>query len=197
MPEVKKADPGSPYARVLTVPNLISAARLGLVPVFVWLFATRTNDAAALAVLVILGGTDWVDGFVARRTGQVSAVGKVLDPLADRVAVLVVVSALTLRGTISWVLAVAILGRDAIVAIVFPILEARGIPRVPVNRVGKTATGAIYLGVGLAVGSLVGNAGMHAAGTAFLTIGAVLYWIAGVMYVAEIRRRLRDRRVAE
>lgn len=181
--------------QVLTIPNLISFARLSLVPIFFWLFVTRSSDVVAFSLLAVIGSTDWIDGFVARKTHQVSVLGKLLDPIADRIAVVAVLLALLFRGTVPVVVAAIILLRDLLVAVVFPILEARGYPRIPVNIVGKAATASIYLGVGLAAMSLivVPEEFVHSAGVVLLWIGATLYWIAGVMYVIEIRRLTRAR----
>ncbi|MBW3588900.1 MAG: CDP-alcohol phosphatidyltransferase family protein [Actinobacteria bacterium] len=185
---------GEVSTRVLTVPNLISFARLGLIPIFFWLFVTRTNDALAFALLVLVGSTDWVDGFVARRTGQVSVLGKVLDPVADRVAIVAILLAFLFRGTIPIAVAWVILARDALVALTFPILEARGYPRIPVNFVGKAGTAAIYFGVGTAAASLVlQNPLISVAAIVLLWIGAGLYWVAGILYVVEIRKLVRAR----
>jgi cardiolipin synthase len=181
--------------KVLTIPNLISFARLALVPLFFWLFVTRANDVASFSILAVIGSTDWVDGFVARKTHQVSVLGKLIDPIADRIAVVVVLLALLFRGTIPLLLAAVILVRDLLVAIIFPILEARGYPRIAVNIVGKAATAAIYCGVGLATMSLIIEPSdqIHSVGIVLLWAGATLYWIAGAMYVLEIRRLLRIR----
>lgn len=185
---------GDVSTRVLTVPNLISFARLALIPIFFWLFVTRTNDALAFSLLVLVGSTDWVDGFVARRTGQVSVLGKILDPVADRVAIVAILLAFLFRGTIPIAVALVILVRDALVALVFPILEARGYPRIPVNFVGKAGTAAIYVGAGTAAASLVlQNLAINLAAIVLLWIGAGLYWVAGILYVGEIRRLVRNR----
>ena len=185
---------GDVSTRVFTVPNLISFARLALVPVFFWLFVTRTNDALAFALLVLVGSTDWVDGFVARRTGQVSVLGKILDPVADRVAIVAILLAFLFRGTIPIAVALVILVRDALVASVFPILEARGYPRIPVNFVGKAGTAAIYVGTGTAAASLIlQSLAINFAAIVLLWIGASLYWVAGVLYVREIRKLVRAR----
>lgn len=185
---------GDVSTRVLTVPNLISFARLALIPVFFWLFVTRTNDALAFALVVVVGSTDWVDGFVARRTGQVSVLGKILDPVADRVAIVAILLAFLFRGTIPIAVALVILVRDAIVALVFPILEARGYPRIPVNLVGKAGTAAIYIGAGTAAASLIlQSLAINFAAIVLLWIGAGLYWVAGIVYVGEIRKLVRAR----
>jgi cardiolipin synthase len=181
--------------RVLTAPNVITLARLGLVPIFIWLFLSE-NDWAALAVLFVLGNTDWVDGTVARRTGQVSELGKVLDPISDRIAIVAVMLAITYRGRVPWWLVGAILGRELLIGVAFAILEARGVPRIPVNRVGKLATGAIFAGMGSIVIALVveGKVGenIHLAALVILAIGAALYWVATAMYFIELRKRLRE-----
>jgi cardiolipin synthase len=181
--------------RVLTAPNVITLARLGLVPIFIWLFLSE-KDWAALAVLFVLGNTDWVDGTVARRTGQVSELGKILDTISDRIAIVAVMVAITYRGRVPWWLAGAILGRELLIAIAFAVLEARGVPRIPVNRVGKLATGAIFSGMGLVVIALVveGKVGenIRLAALVILAIGAALYWVATAMYFIELRQRLKE-----
>ena len=70
--------------RILTVPNVITLVRLACLPVFLWLLFGEDNRAAAAALLAVLGATDWVDGYIARHFHQVSKLGKVLDPIADR-----------------------------------------------------------------------------------------------------------------
>lgn len=177
--------------QVLTVPNVISAARISLIPVFAWLFLTGDHDTAAMVILIIIGSTDWVDGFVARRTGQVSVLGKILDPIADRAAIVVVLLTFMFRGTVPLWIAGAILVRDAIVSIAFPILEARGYPRIPVNKVGKLATLLIYTGFGVAAVGVAFDdvtSWTDPAKRALLTVGAALYWVAGYLYVKELRK---------
>ncbi|MDQ4149080.1 MAG: CDP-alcohol phosphatidyltransferase family protein [Actinomycetota bacterium] len=181
--------------RVLTLPNLISAARMALVPWFAWVFWTRSNDVLAFVLIVVIGSTDWVDGYVARRMGQVSRLGKLLDPVADRAAIIVVLLALMLKGVVPAAPAAAILARDLIVSAVFPVLEAKRFPRIPVNRVGKLATAFIFGGMGFAVFSLPAADGLEAfavwAAGGLLTLGAVLYWAAGGLYVREVWRLMR------
>ncbi|MGH2704806.1 MAG: CDP-alcohol phosphatidyltransferase family protein [Actinomycetota bacterium] len=178
--------------RVLTVPNLISAARLCLVPILLWGFLTQ-RDMLGFVLLAVVGGTDWVDGYVARHTGQVSRLGKLLDPVADRVAIVAVLAALVARDAVPWPLGAAVIGRDVIVAIAFAVLETKGVQRIAVNFVGKAATLVLYAGMGLAAMSLVlpGRrpfaSDVQTAAVVTISVGAVLYWIAGVLYVREIR----------
>lgn len=176
--------------KVWTIPNLISLSRMLLIPVFAWAFLTGGKDFPALILLVIVGATDWVDGYVARKTGQISKLGKLLDPVADRVAIIVVLLALVFRGVVPMPLAAVILVRDLIVSVIFPILEAKGVPRLPVNRTGKLATAFIFTGMGFAAASVLEPVADFSSAVSFalLAAGGVLYWIAGVLYLIELRK---------
>ncbi len=164
-----------------------------LIPVFGWAFLTGDKDGFALSLLVVIGCTDWVDGYVARRTGQISKLGKLLDPVADRMAIVVVLLALVFRDVVALPVAAALLLRDLIVSIVFPILEAKGFPRLSVNRTGKWATAFIFAGMAFAAASVLQSVRNFAgpASNALLIVGAVLYWTAGLLYIKEIRRVMR------
>ena len=98
--------------RVWTVPNVISMVRLAGVPLFLWLVLGPEQDALALAVLMIAGFTDYLDGWLARRLNQFSRLGEVLDPVADRFYILAVVIGLYLRDIIPWWVALALPLRD-------------------------------------------------------------------------------------
>lgn len=182
--------------RIVTVPNLISAARIALIPVFGWAFLTGSRDPFALILLIVIGCSDWVDGYVARKTGQVSKLGKLLDPVADRIAIVIVLIVLTFRGVVDVPVAAALLVRDLIVSIVFPILESKGFPRLAVNQTGKWATALIFFGMGFAAGSVLETPVQTSSGVLsqiLLIAGAVLYWTAGVFYVREIRKLIAAR----
>ena len=186
--------PPAPASRaVWTVPNVISFARLLLVPCFIWAFFDDRNWLG-VALLITIGSTDWVDGYVARRFNQVSELGKLLDPVADRLAIVAVIVVFMVKDVLPLPLAAVILFRDLIVAVAFPILEKRGMERIPVNRTGKWATASIFFGLAcLAIGLAAPEpyaSGFHSAAIALLVIGAVLYWSATYLYVGEVRRRL-------
>jgi cardiolipin synthase len=179
--------------RVWTVPNVISFARLLLVPGFIWAFFTDRNWLG-VALLIAIGSTDWVDGFIARRFNQVSELGKLLDPVADRLAIVAVLIVFLVKDVLPLPLAAVILLRDLLIAVAFPILEKRGMERIPVNWTGKWATAAIFFGLaGLAISLAASEpyaGGFHTAAIALLVIGAVLYWAATYLYLTEVRRRL-------
>lgn len=174
-----------PSRRLLTVPNALSLARLASVPVFLWLFTSGREDAAVL--LYAAGAwTDFFDGYLARRLGQVSVLGKVLDPLADRVFIVALALALVARDLLPLGLALAIVARDLLVVGAFPLLERRGVPRLEVNLTGKTATALLLFGLTwLACAAtdlpLVSAAGEDV-GSGFVWCGALLYWVAALQY---------------
>lgn len=188
----------SARSRVLTLPNLISALRLALVPVFAVLLG-QGEDGWALAVLAFSGATDWLDGVLARRLGQQSRLGELLDPAADRLFILVTLVALTARDIVPPGVLVAVVGRDLVLAVVLAVLMARGIGPLPVHFVGKAGTFALLYafpllllarwenGVGLVAGVL---------GWAFAWWGMGLYWLAGAVYVRQAVGELRRQAVA-
>jgi cardiolipin synthase len=135
------AEPVEPAAdRILTVPNVISVIRLLCVPLFLYLLFGRDNRAAAAWLLAALGATDWVDGYIARRWNQVSELGKVLDPVADRVMLIVGIVAIMIDGSVPVAIAVLALGREALVSIATLALAAMGAKRVDVTWEGKSGT---------------------------------------------------------
>jgi cardiolipin synthase len=184
--------------RVLTVPNLISMLRLALVPVFAVLIIT-SHDVAALLVLAFSGFTDWLDGAVARRLDQVSKLGQVLDPAADRLFILVTLVALAWRDVVPLWLLVVILSRDVLMACLLPTLTRLGYGPLPVNFLGKAATFALLYAFPLlllAESSGTLGAVAHAAGWAFAWWGVGLYWASGALYVVQARELVAEHRAA-
>nr|WP_315096537.1 CDP-alcohol phosphatidyltransferase family protein [uncultured Cellulomonas sp.] len=181
-------------SRVLTVPNAISLARLLMVPVFALLLA-REQDGWALGVLAVSGASDWLDGVLARRLGQVSRVGQLLDPAADRLFIIVTLVALAWRDIVPWWL-LAILGlRDVVLAVMLVVLARAGYAPLPVHLAGKAGTFALLYAFPLLllaqwdswVGAVAGVAGW-----AFALWGVALYWFSAVVYLAQARHLLRD-----
>src|SRR5437870_3206934 len=129
-------------ARIVTVPNVISLVRLACAPVFVWLLAEDELLAAA-GLLAVLGASDWVDGWIARRFDQSSDLGKVLDPVADRILLLVGAVALLVQGSVPLVVGILVLARELIVSVAVLALAAAGARRIDVQWVGKAGTLAL------------------------------------------------------
>ncbi len=182
-------------SRILTLPNLISALRILLIPVFVALIVDPDTTTIGVIVFGFVVATDWVDGLVARRTGQVSELGKILDPLADRAVILAGLVALVVRDVFPLWAAALIVARDvAIVAGAVFLLAGRRV-RIDVRWVGKLATFSLMtaipwiawgnLGLPLAEAALV-------CGWAAFAVGIVEYYVAAWVYLQDIRGALRS-----
>ena len=139
-PSPGASTPDSGLDRVLTVPNLISFGRVVLLGVFVWMLFGPRDRVAATVVLMVVGVTDFLDGYVARRFHQVSTLGKVLDPTADRLVLATGVIAITVFGAVPPWLAGVVLGREAAVSAAVIWLAAVGARRIDVLWVGKAGT---------------------------------------------------------
>jgi cardiolipin synthase len=178
--------------RILTVPNLVSFIRLLGVPVFWWALLVEDNVVLAAWLMFIIGWTDWIDGYLARRLNQVSRLGRVLDPIADR---LMIASALiggliagVLPGWIAWGLII----REVLVGGMALYLAARGAEAIEVRWVGKAATFALYGAIPAfylsAAGFMEGL--MLPVALIFGIIGLGLYWFSAFEYLGDSRARL-------
>lgn len=187
------ADPVSD--RIFTVPNLISMVRLLMVPVVLVLILQRQYIPAVI-VLVIAGVSDWLDGVIARRFNQMSQLGKVLDPIADRLFIAVTLTGMAIQGLVTWWVLAVIIAREAAVGITIPILARRGYPGYPVHFAGKAGTSALmYAFPLLLIASLDNIVGEIAAvvGWAAVFWGIFLYWYAGVLYLIQFKQVMRSR----
>lgn len=181
--------------RIITLPNAISALRLLLVPVFTVLLL-QGQDLWALVVLAVSGASDWLDGVLARRLGQQSRLGELLDPAADRLFILVTLVVLTLRDVVPIGLTIAIVGRDLLLCVVLAVLMATRIGPLPVHFGGKAGTFALLYAFPLlllatwegAVGAIAGVVGW-----AFAWWGVGLYWLAAGIYLVQAARELGRR----
>lgn len=185
--------------RILTVPNLISFARLLGVPLFLYLFLAVRADVAALVVLAIGGTTDWVDGYVARRLRQVSRLGELLDPFADRLYILATLIAFTVRGVVPWQFTVALLARDVVMTGCLAVLRRYGYGPPPVHYLGKTATFILLAAfpILLLADAVHGAADVAGAiGWGLAWWGLALYWLAGGLYLVQARGLVRAARSA-
>jgi cardiolipin synthase len=183
--------------RILTLPNVLSIARLFGVPLFLWLVLVPEADGWALVVLMVSGFTDWLDGTLARTLNQASKLGQILDPVADRLYILAVVIGLALREIIPWQLAVALPMRDVFLFSLVPFLRRRGYSALPVHFLGKAATAnLLYAFPLLLLGDGEGPVGTFAkvCGWAFAIWGTGLYWWAGFLYAYQVSRLLREPR---
>ena len=179
--------------RIFTVPNVITLVRLGCIPVFLWLLFGAHRQSAAAILLGVLGATDWIDGHVARRFHQVSTLGKVLDPVADRVLVGTSVIAIIVYGAVPVWFGVATVAREAVVSIAVLVLASLGAKRIDVLWVGKAGTFALMFSY---PAFLLGHGTAHwqtpITDIAWVTgiIGLILAWIAAGSYIPVARHAL-------
>jgi len=180
-------------SRILTIPNAVTVVRLGLVPVFLWLLFGDHDRYGAALLLAFLGVTDWVDGYAARHLHQVSAVGKVLDPTADRVLLGVGVIAILVDHSVPAWVGVAALVREGLVAVAALVLAALGATRIDVQWVGKAGTFGLMVAfplflVGHSTASWRGPA--ESLGWVAAVPALFLSWYATATYVPLARRAL-------
>jgi cardiolipin synthase len=183
--------------RVLTVPNAVTMLRLLCVPLFVWLLFGAHRQSAAAVLLAVLGATDWVDGSVARRCHQVSTLGKVLDPAADRILVGTGVIAVIVRGAVPLWFGIATLAREVLVAGTVLVLAALGARRIDVLWIGKAGTfGLMFAYPAFLLGHGTADWQGPIRDVAWVSGGAglVLAWVAAAMYLLPARQALGEGR---
>ncbi|CAN3129116.1 CDP-alcohol phosphatidyltransferase family protein [Mycobacterium sp. smrl_JER01] len=181
--------------RVFTVPNALSVIRLVLVPVFLWLLLVADASAWAVGVLMFSGLSDWADGKIARLfDNQSSRLGELLDPLVDRIYMIVVPISMAAAGVVPWWVVALLLGRDVVLAGTLPLLRSRGLSALPVTYIGKAATFALMSGLPLV---LLGQFDAQwsrvvlAVGWGFLIWGLAMYLWSAVLYLIQVVMVLR------
>ncbi|MEE1296526.1 MAG: CDP-alcohol phosphatidyltransferase family protein [Bifidobacterium sp.] len=184
-------DKYSPDARdlIFTVPNAISALRIISIPVIAW-FIARHEMVWALVVLVVSSASDGLDGYLARRFNQVSKIGQLLDPIADRLLIFCSILALAICGVLPWWMLVLVALRDLIMGILTLVLANHDYGPLPVHFVGKAGTAVLMTSiVGLMVADVqpawVPLQMLHLAAIACAIWGIGLYWLAGALYLRQ------------
>jgi cardiolipin synthase len=183
--------------RIVTVPNLISIARLACVPLFLWLLLARDDEIAAALLLGVLGATDWVDGWIARHFDQASDLGKVLDPTADRILLLCAGVALLIDGVLPLWVGVVVLARELVISVAVLVLAAAGARRMDVQWAGKAGTLALMFALpGFLLADAVSELRVPilVVTWAFTIGGLALSYYAAITYVPQARAALREGR---
>lgn len=184
--------------RIVTWPNVLSAVRLAGVPVFLWMVLgprTAATDLGAVGILGLAGITDWLDGKLARMLNQVSKLGQMLDPAADRLYIAATIVALAVRGIIPWWLLGALAGRELFMAVILLVLRHRtAYAALQTSFVGKAATFCLMYAFPLLF--LSAHEGIAAEvvrvlGWAFASWGTALYWWAALLYLSQVRDLVR------
>lgn len=181
---------------VVNIPNLLSFLRIALVPVFLW-FLLDEFFLAAIVVLAVAGLTDFLDGYLARKLNQTTKLGKMLDPVADRLYIFATLLALSATGYVPWWLAGLVILRDVLMLVSLPVLASVGYRSLPVHYLGKASTFALLYSFPLL---LMGKIFTEAAfiitpiAWAFALWGVALYWWSGFVYLWQLVLLIRKER---
>ncbi len=189
----------APSDRIWTVPNLLSALRLAGVPLFLYWVLVTEQDGRAILLLMAAGASDYFDGKIARKFGQFSRLGQLLDPAADRLYILATLLALVVRDGLPLWWALVLIGRDVGLAFTIPVLRRYGYGPLPVHFLGKAATFNLLYAFPMLLAALparddVLSTVFRPLGWAFATWGSLLYLWAGVLYVVQVRQVVRAAR---
>src|SRR5918999_825131 len=187
---------GGSGTAIATVPNLLSAIRILLIPAFVALLIDEDTRVVGFLFLGLVVSTDWVDGYLARRTGQVSELGKILDPVADRLALAAALITFVVLDAFPLWAALLIVVRDAVVLATGAVIALTGGPRVGGSMIGEYATFTLMWGIPLVAWGNLGifpDDAFRVIGWTWFVVGTVEYYLATVGYAVELRRALRSR----
>jgi len=192
-PSATASDDQDGLDRIWTLPNLITAVRLACIPLYIWILFGADRQTAAALLLAALGATDWIDGYIARRFHQVSTVGKVLDPVADRILVVTAIITIMVQGAVPIWFGVATLAREVVVSGAVLLLASLGAARIDVLWVGKAGTFALMTAYPLFLvshGPATWQSVLHVAAWVIGLLGLALAWVAAGSYVAPAREAL-------
>jgi cardiolipin synthase len=185
---------------VVTVPNILSSARIASIPLFCWLAANERTRLWGILLFAVVVSTDWVDGYVARRTGQVTELGRILDPVADRLAIAAGLLTFAISGIFPFWAALLILVRDVAVLLGgVALLWGRDL-RVDVRGIGKIATFSLMAAIAwIAWGNAGGPLGdvLLVGGWLAFVVGIVEYYVAAGLYAIDVRDALAERGMLE
>ena len=174
-----------PRSVILTVPNVISLLRICSIPLIAYLVANR-HLIISLVVLLISALSDGVDGIIARRFNQVSKLGQILDPVADRLLILCSILALSMANILPWWLMVLVGVRDVLLGILTLVLAQHDYGPLPVHFAGTTGTAVLMLAIPALIFADVGHNTFfrvfHLVALGAVIWGVALYWLAGLIY---------------
>ncbi|HET6792087.1 MAG TPA: CDP-alcohol phosphatidyltransferase family protein [Actinomycetota bacterium] len=185
---------------IVTVPNILSFARIATIPLFCWLAANERTRVWGILLFALVVSTDWVDGYVARRTGQVTELGRILDPVADRLAIAAGLVTFAIAGIFPFWAALLILLRDVVVVLGGAVLLWGRNIRVEVRGIGKIATFSLMAAIAwIAWGNAGGPLGdvLLVGGWLAYVVGIVEYYLAAGLYAIDVRDALADRGMLE
>ncbi len=191
MPEASSTHRESSNA-ILTIPNIITIVRFLGTPLFVWLVLARDEYGWGVFVLAMMGCTDWIDGYVARKLNQTSQLGRLMDPLADRVALVAVIITLVLAGIMPlWMLLLMLIPDVVLLAVTLYFF--RGDAGLKVTLLGKTRTAALMVGTPLLLlAKALDSDFTGILAWVILAAGMVMHVIAFTQYLIAVTRKHRE-----
>lgn len=180
--------------KIITIPNLVSFIRLAAIPVFWWLLLGEDNVAAATILFAVVATTDWVDGYLARRLGQVSKLGKALDPVADRLMIASAVIAGLIAEIVPTWIGILLIAREVYMAIVTIFLVTRGAGTLEVRWLGKLATFLVYTSIGWFYFAAIPFLEVILLPAAWIAavVGLALYWYTAIQYTGDALTTMRE-----
>ena len=173
-----------------TIPNAFTVLRFLLLAPVCWFILEARSGPTAVVLLLVWAGTDWIDGWLARRTNQVSRVGEVIDPIADRVGISLVIVCLAVQALVSWWVVVIILTADAASVVFAGHAAAKG--HIHVNYLGKVRTALLFVALGVLVAASTWLPQYTALGQALIWAGTALHVAAAVGYGVQARGSRRS-----
>lgn len=177
---------------ILTVPNIITVIRFLGTPLFVWLVLARQEYGWGVFVLALMGCTDWIDGFVARKLNQTSKLGRIMDPVADRVALVAVMITMVIAGLLPLWLLLLLLIPD-IVLLSATLYFFRGDADLKVTMLGKTRTAALMIGTPmLLLAKALESEFTFVLSWVFLGAAMIMHVVAFCQYFVALLRKHRE-----
>lgn len=178
----------------INLPNLLTVSRILLIPVFVMLFVTPTpaRSLAAAVVFVVAAVTDMLDGYLARRRSQITKLGRLLDPIADKLLVLSALILLVQYDRVGALVAILIIAREVAVTGIRAIAATEGMI-LSAELTGKykmalQVVAVVFLVLEDTAFAQFGN--LHLAGTVTLYVSLVLGYVSGAKYLLSFWRQV-------
>jgi len=182
--------------RILTIPNLVTFVRLLGVGVFWWVLLVEENIGLAAILIFVIGWTDWIDGYLARKLDQVSKLGTALDPIADRlmIASAVIGGMIVDPPVVPLVIGLGLIARELVMGAVALILLSKGGGTLEVRYLGKVATFILYGAIPLFYLAAIDFLGVVTALLAWVSgvVGLAMYWYVTFQYVGDARKVLAE-----
>jgi cardiolipin synthase len=182
--------------RILTIPNLVTFVRLLGVGVFWWVLLVEENIGLAAGLIFVIGWTDWIDGYLARKLDQVSKLGTALDPIADRlmIASAVIGGMIVDPPIVPLVIGLGLIARELVMGAVALILLSKGGGTLEVRYLGKVATFILYGAIPLFYLAAIDFLGVVTALLAWVlgVVGLAMYWYVTFQYVGDARKVLAE-----